>query len=506
MIRQADGITAFVNFTNNLMSKWGISDDAKLKWRPYFAGWAHYAQPLLRSAGSNQQSNDVKEADLPPLSEYAYLHHLQKFTDLYNSGQYKVMECRSQFQGLAVIVAPNIEVSGKMADYVAQRLGGAHRRTGLNDVTPSIMEVACTPGHGIVCNVVIDRGYTTIRKHLLKDFEEFVSIVLVQCSDVMTEPQDSANKELIGILKGWKATRGARNIEIPDRINTDAQLRADDTSFQPSDILDELISQLTLPIVEDSRPGLLIFFPTIPGSGKSSLVTSIDKDIHDAVSSCNRKIQIDESDRYKGKFWPHITKTRRRCYSAINIADKNAPTSAWGAVGTICASTKALAVPVLPDRFAFQTNSVVGVRRKDGTIDNALLHTYPFSLPYLAVCMTRVLLRPAGSHAGQLDQSNDRLCMIVIKFYSFYRNLSTEQLLASMTATLGSAGAHVTPAPIEVPFFGTNREKINLPQDVEYVLLEALRCQVSISHVSCLILLFVYGTLRLNYRAITLLL
>jgi hypothetical protein len=239
-----------------------------------------------------------------------------------------------------------------------------------------------------------------------------------------------------------------------------------------------LISQLELPIVDDSRPGLLIFFPTIPGSGKSSLVANIDKNITDIISNCDRKIYIDESDLYKGKFWPHITKIRRRCYSAINIADKNTPTSAWGTIGAICASTKALAVPVLPDRFAFRTTSVVGVRRKNGTLDNTPVHIYPFSLAYLAVCMTRVLLRPAGSHTGQLDQSIGRLCMIVIKFYTFYRNLSAEQLLTTMSATMANAGAHITSAPIEVPFFGSAGE-IKLPQEVEAVLLEALKCQVS---------------------------
>jgi hypothetical protein len=480
VIRQADGVTAFVNFTNNLMSKWGISEEAKLKWRPYFVGWAQYAQPLLRigsGTGSHPSNNGKDLVGLPPLSEYAYLDHLQYFTDLYTSGQYKVDECNSRFQGLVVIVGPKIEVSEKMADYVAQRLGGAKRRAGVSDVTPAIMDVACSPGQGIVCNVTIDKSYTTIRKHILKDFEEFVSIVLVQCNDVMTEPMDSTSKELIGYLKGWKSTRGARNVEIPDRHDSDTPL-IDDASFQPSRVLDDLITQLERPIVDDSRPGLLIFFPTIPGSGKSSLVANIDKDISDIVSNCDRKIYIDESDRYKGKFWPHITKARRRCYSAINIADKNAPTSAWGTIGTICSSTKALAVPVLPDRLAFRTISVVGVRRKDGTLDNTPVHIYPFSLTYLAVCMTRVLLRPAGSHAGQLDQSIDRLCMIVIKFYSFYRNLSAEQLLTTMSLAMGSAGAHITAAPIEVPFF-CNTGAINLPQEVEAVLLEALQCQVS---------------------------
>ena len=464
------------------MSKWGISHDAKMKWRPYFMGWAQYAQPLLRigassSSSRNQQSHIEAERALPPLSEYAYLDHLEYFTELYNSGQHQVNECSSRLQGLVVVVAPTMDVSEKMADYVAQRLGGARRRTGVMDVTPAIMDVACTLGQGVVCNVTIDKSYTTIRKHLLKDYEEFVSIVLVQCNDVTNGPMDSASKELIGYLKGWKSTRGARNIEIPDQFDVDTEL-IDDPSFQPSGILEELISQLELPIVDDSRPGLLIFFPTIPGSGKSSIVANIDKDMNDAISNCDRKIFIDESDRYKGKFWPHISKTRRRCYSAINIADKNAPTSAWGTIGTICASTKALAVPVVPDRSAFRTNTVAGARRKDGTLDNTLVHVYPFSFEYLAVCMTRVLLRPAGSHAGQLDQSNDRLCLIVIKFFSFYRNLSSEQLLNTMSATLGSAGAHMTPAPIEVPFFLSNCE-IKLPQEVEAVLLEALQCQVS---------------------------
>jgi hypothetical protein len=449
---------------------------AKQEWRPFFIAWAHYAQPLLRAGSHHKLANgsgDLVKC-LPPLSEYSYLYHLENFRQLYESGRYTMNECRSKFQGLVVIVSPDIETSGKMADFIAEHLGGAKRMTGVRNINFSIMDSACDPGQGIVCNSTIDNGYTTIRKHLLKEFAVFISIILLQCDDIVSPiHNDKETKEIIGFLKGWKSTRCAKNIEIPDRLDS---IVDEKLLFQPSDSLKEVLLQLEAPVVRDTRPGILVFFPTIPGSGKSSVVAGIDKYIGDSIS--NRSIFIEEGDKVKGKFWPYIKKIRRQAFSGIHIADKNAPCSAWGAVGTICLSTKALAVPVIPDKFSLQTTRLVGYRMKDGAVDSAMVHFYPFSLPYLAVCMERVLSRPAGSHAGQLDQSSDRLCLIVVKFFSFYRNLSAGQMITSLTSALGSAGALVTPTPIVVPFFNDTCD-IKLPYDIEALLVEALRCQVS---------------------------
>jgi hypothetical protein len=489
VIRQVDGIPAFTKFTNNLMSKWGISDHAQREWRPFFSGWAQYAQ--LCFSRNNQYSSatsamdDVEVDNLPRLTEYCYLDHLEYFQQLYRTGKYKVELCTSRLQGLVVIVAPKLETSCVVADYVAERLGGPKRMTGLDDLTATVMNVACNPGQGLVCNVAMEHGFAKIRKHL-KDFADFISIGICAGSEVNLPLEVDVEKEqlaveekkkMAGILKGWKNTRCARVVEFPDIISIDQHSCDDVTSFKPSDMLNELLSQLEVPVVADARPGVLVFFPAIPGSGKSTWVAHVDRDV--TAAKPNRAIFVQEGDKTKGKFWPCVKKTRRRAFSGIHIADKNAPSSVWGVIGEICATTKALAVPVLPDKTAVRTTRVDGIRKRDGTIVSNVSHVYPFSLLYLAVCMTRVMDRPAGSHAGQLDQSTQRSCLIVVKFYSFYRSLSAEEFILSLTTSLAGSGALVTPAPIEVPFFRGDSTVDCLPEDVEVLLLEALRCQVS---------------------------
>lgn len=483
MIRQGDGVSAFVNFTNNLLSKWGISDTMRQEWRPFFSGWARYAQlQLNRTFGLHPSASDVAFRDvgeiLPPLSEYCYLDHFENYQRLYRDGNYKEeVSLKTLLQGLVVIVAPNSDRSGVLADYVAQRLGGARRMVGLGDVSPTTVDDACNPGQGIVCSATIEQGFGKIRK-LLKDYADCISILLFECSEEnLSLHDDEERKKLTGVLKGWKKTTCARVVELQYSITFNKSHADTVAAFRECDALNELISQLELPAVVDGRVGILAFFPMIPGSGKSTYVNNIQDDIYDSLS--NRSFIIHEGDKTKGKFWPQVKKARRRSYSGIHIADKNAPSSIWGTIGDICAATKALAIPVLPDKAALKTTRVEGYRERDGSFASNESHVYPFSLWYLAVCMARIRQRPAGSHAGKLDKSTKRSCLIVLKFFSFYRSLSADQLVPSLASVFANAGALITPAPIEVPFFCIDPNVDKLPEDVELVLLEALRCQVS---------------------------
>ena len=482
MIRQVDGVTAFIRFTNNLMSKWGISDQARLLWRPFFAGWARYVQFHLKPNNALQRSTpDFDENDcpkLPPLSEYCYLDHFALFQALYNAGEYKEEELsKNRLQGLVVVVAPNSERAGILADYVAQNLGGARRIVGLGDINPSTVDDACNPGQGIVCNAAIEDGFGKVRK-LLRDYADFISIVLFECSEAnLSIYGEEENKKLAGLLNGWKKTTCARVFDLPHsaKFETISSINVD--AFKECRTIGSILSQLELPVAVDVRPGVLVFFPMVPGSGKSTYLDDIQHDMVDAL--VNRSLFVHEGDKMKGKFWPQLKKARRRSYSGIHVADKNAPPNVWGTIGNICLATKALAVPVLPNKSALQTTLVEGCRGRDGSVSNDEIHKYPFSLWYLAVCMARVLQRPAESHAGKLDLATKRSCLIVIKFYSFYRSLSADQFIPSMISVLTNAGAIVTPAHIEVPFFCIDPSVSKLPEDVELLLVEALRCQVS---------------------------
>jgi hypothetical protein len=483
VIRQVDGVSAFIGFTNNLLSKWGISDSVRQEWRPFFSGWARYAQLYLNRPNvvhlcSDGENGDVGD-NLPPLSEYCYIDHFENYQKLYRNGVYKEeLSSKTLLQGLVVVVAPNLDRSGVLADYVAQRLGGARRMVGLDDVNSSTVDDACSPGQGIVCSAAIEHGFGKIRK-LLKDFADFISIILFDCSEknLSSFQDDEERKKLSGVLKGWKKTTCARVVELSYSDTFDKSHSNDGASFRECAALNELISQLELPSVVDERTGILAFFPMIPGSGKSTCVNNIQDDIYDSLA--NRSFFIHEGDKTRGKFWPQVKKARRRSYSGIHIADKNAPSSVWGTIGDICAATKALAVPVLPDKAALYTTRVEGYRERNGFVATNECHIYPFSLWYLAVCIARIRQRPAGSHEGKLDKATKRSCLIVVKFFSFYRSLSADQIFSSLASVFANAGALITPAPIEVPFFSMDPNADELPEEVELVLLEALRCQVS---------------------------
>ncbi|KAK6163268.1 hypothetical protein DH2020_000132 [Rehmannia glutinosa] len=118
--------------------------------------------------------------------------------------------------------------------------------------------------------------------------------------------------------------------------------------------------------------GLIVFFPGIPGCAKSALCKEIlstpgalgdDRPVHSLMG-----------DLIKAKYWGKVAEERRKKPYSILLADKNAPNEeVWRQIEDMCRSTKASAVPVVPD--------------SEGTESN------PFSLDALAVFIFRVLGR-----------------------------------------------------------------------------------------------------------------
>ena len=142
-----------------------------------------------------------------------------------------------------------------------------------------------------------------------------------------------------------------------------------------------------------------------------------------------------------------------------------------------CATTGAVPVPVLPDERAILTTAIDGLQMPDGTIVPSARHLYPFSLPFLAVCMARVLERKPSSHPGDLDSGTQYACMIVIMFFSFYRGVSADEFLDAMDVNLNRQGT-LEMAPVQLPFFEESAS-LELPADLRGVLVEALQLQVS---------------------------
>jgi hypothetical protein len=127
-----------------------------------------------------------------------------------------------------------------------------------------------------------------------------------------------------------------------------------------------------------------------------------------------------------------------------------------------------VAVPILPDDNALHTTLVEGAKQ------------YPFSLHYLAVCMSRVMARPASSHAGNLDSSTDLACMVVVKFFGLYRGMCASEVLSSIHRALQRQGAMISFASIRVPFF-VQTHVPDLPSELVEALHDAIRIQVRIS-------------------------
>ncbi|KAF6134722.1 hypothetical protein GIB67_002123 [Kingdonia uniflora] len=103
--------------------------------------------------------------------------------------------------------------------------------------------------------------------------------------------------------------------------------------------------------VRDSVPkkdGLIIFFPGIPGCAKSALC----KEILSASGGLgdDRPIHSLMGDLIKGRYWQKISEDRRKKPYGITLADKNAPNEeVWRQIEDMCRTTRASAVPVVPD-------------------------------------------------------------------------------------------------------------------------------------------------------------
>jgi energy-coupling factor transporter ATP-binding protein EcfA2 len=225
----------------------------------------------------------------------------------------------------------------------------------------------------------------------------------------------------------------------------------------------------------ETRPGALVFFAGIPGCGKSTIVQGLEAKLKEVLH--DREITCLEGDRIKKKYWAAVKSKRFENPAAILLADKNSPPSIWALVAEIASATQAIAIPVFHGAGALETTEVKGIRYPDGAMDTGVYHHYPFSLKYLAVCMSRVLDRQRGSHKGKLDISTPRACMIVLKFYALYRNQKAEEVDTIVCDVLSSSNAMIPPAIVRLPFF-QDGTLADLPVELSEILHEALRCQV----------------------------
>ncbi|KAL5701474.1 hypothetical protein ACHQM5_026804 [Ranunculus cassubicifolius] len=187
--------------------------------------------------------------------------------------------------------------------------------------------------------------------------------------------------------------------------------------------------------------GLIVFFPGIPGCGKSALCKEILKD--PSRLGDERPINSLMGDLVKCKYWQQIAEECRKQPYAIILADKNAPNEdVWMQIEDMCRNTRASAIPVIPD--------------SEGTDRN------PFSLDALAVFIFRVILR--ANHPGRLDQRTPNPGYVLLMFYSLYDKMNREQFESELIDSFGTV--------VKMPLLNANRAP--LPSPVKSMLEDGL--------------------------------
>ncbi|OVA18150.1 tRNA ligase [Macleaya cordata] len=198
------------------------------------------------------------------------------------------------------------------------------------------------------------------------------------------------------------------------------------------------------PTVVDTVPkheGLIVFFPGIPGCAKSALC----KEILSAPGGLgdDRPVHSLMGDLIKGKYWQRVADERRRKPYAITLADKNAPNEeVWRLIEDMCQSTRASAVPVVPD--------------SEGTDSN------PFSLDALAVFIFRVLQRV--NHPGNLDKGSKNAGYVLLMFYHLYEGKNRSEFEHELIDRFGTL--------VKMPLLKVDRSP--LPDPVKSILEEGI--------------------------------
>eukprot|EP00850_Spirogloea_muscicola_P023083 SM000327S12487 [mRNA] locus=s327:71351:78507:- [translate_table: standard] len=162
-------------------------------------------------------------------------------------------------------------------------------------------------------------------------------------------------------------------------------------------------------------PRFMLFFPGIPGCGKSALCEELCRigDVGDG-----REVMHVMGDKTQGRYWKVLEekiKEEGNLQKTI-LADKNAPNhQVWDQVTMMCATAHAVGVPVLPASFGTEG--------------------CPFDLESLAVFVHRVLQRRA--HPGKLDMDHDFPGTVVLHFYDLYSSQDRATLEGDLKLRFG---------------------------------------------------------------------
>ena len=165
----------------------------------------------------------------------------------------------------------------------------------------------------------------------------------------------------------------------------------------------------------------VVMFPAIPGSGKSTLASSrVTKALEASTGFKVDRFDGDDAAlkvKFWSKLWDHINALPLYDGKYLIIASKNAPPSSREGGGNFYRELS----NGCPAGVAF----VAALPDDDG------MDTHPFSLQYLALCMSRVVRRTARDHNTLFGLDAWK---ISVMFYNFYKDISRERLLRDVGA------------------------------------------------------------------------
>lgn len=467
-ILKKKGTDAFNTYAFDQLKRWGMSKAAVDKWIGFFHAWGIYCE-------SPSQTNS-EGIPLPTLTPFNYLHHFYHFQTLFSSGFFRTMKKQtSSFYGLVVVVGIQKEKMKDFAVSLNSILGCTRISTDINNLTEVDIARSLQNGSGgIICTAIVTEGVKQLRL-LAKRYKENIFMVMVGCSKEEIEAsfaqsENSSSKELkktVGMTNGWKKNKVACSIEVPYSCISNV------AKFETNDLLQSTVQKLrdaSESSMPDNRPGMLVFFPSIPGCGKSTLCSNLTTD--SLKIDTDRDLIVKEGDKTVGKFWPLALQQKMKYPSSILVADKNTPPASWQSVDSLCSKTRGVAVCALPDTSALE-DTIIDVHSPDENGQDVFSqHHFPFSLPFLALCMSRVLARQPNTHNGNLDAATKDACMIVVKFYCFYRKYSVSSLLKEISK-LGQQNNKV----IRFPFFKDDSFP-EIPKDLKETLETAIGVQI----------------------------
>ncbi len=517
------GPDEFERIASGLLEKWRMSSSAQERWIPFFRGWAMYVFQYKAEQEERKESNNSL-LELGPLTNFSYLRHLENFTKLYESGQFRSLSSSADMsspesQAFVCFVSQSTEVSSALANHFAKNhfveskmtvctLGEAakNRRSkscityaNVGDLTKGIKK--------FICDKKLQKRSILILFGSNKDEIIALTTSATEGSSQlswMDIPSEGEGKKLVNMWKSWKKFPCAKRFEL-GRSFVQLEPKMEDSTIAEIAGMDDtqeiigaiqkvgksLIEQDTKKQSDPSGGGILVFFPGIPGCGKSSLVESsrcklegkmgyLKKEKGDPF---DRNIHVKEGDKIGKNFWNIIEDLLLEDNAAdgkspaLVIADKNAPPASWQKLGQISNESNAIILPVLPDSSVFETTTVEGSLLPNGTLLPHASHFYPFSLKFLAVSLSRVLSRPAGEHSGKLDSGFPIACMVVVQFYSFYRYIGADTFQEKMSEKFDKDGAFSINVldPVQLPFLTASAQDQVLPDDLTDLLVEALQ-------------------------------